>query len=134
MTITKLLETVLYYMDDILIRTSKSLGIDYHLYALKFAFFALKIADFRISRKKTEILKEHITYLGYKISANWICMPPEKQSALVSGRIPKNLAELSSRVSQVLYFSKFLPKLSQFLIPLKETINSDVFSWPKVNQ
>ena len=60
----KLQNLVHCYLDDLLLPSPKSLGIDFHLAVLDFVMKMMCQSGFRVNKKKCNILCENVTFRG----------------------------------------------------------------------
>jgi len=96
----------LVWADDIIVY-SKSM--EEHKVHLRDVLSRLEKNGFCISRKKIELGKREVHWLGYIISEAGIRPNREKVAKLASMRRPQNLKELRSVIGMWTYFSSFIP-------------------------
>jgi hypothetical protein len=85
-----------------------------------------------LNKKKMEVRKESITFLGHVISHEGLKPDPEKITAILDMPAPTNKEEVQSLQGTVNYLSKFLPNLSQVMEPIRQlTVNGVKFQWGK---
>ena len=106
---------VVVYIDDILI-TGKTEAD--HLVALEEVLKRIENAGLRLKKEKCAFLAPSVVYLGYKVDAQGIHPVAEKVKAIQEAPRPKNVTELKSYLGLLMYYSRFLPNLSDTLAPL----------------
>ena len=116
------------YIDDLLLASPKSFGIDLHLAVLDFVMKMMCKSGFRVNKKKCNILCENVTFLGVELSAsgsNGITL--ERRNLLANVRTPRSLAELFCRVCQFSYSSNYIPQFNKIVAPLRKVIKDNKF-------
>jgi hypothetical protein len=69
-------------------------------------------------------------YLGHIISAQGFRMNPNKVKAIQSIKPPQNKKQVRSFLGKIIYYAKFLPKLSQMARLLAKLTGKQIpFSW-----
>ena len=91
----KLENLLIYYIDDLLLATPKSLGVDLHLVLLEFVLEMMCKFGFRVDKKKCNILCETVSFLGVELhSGGSNGTPLERRNLLSNIRTPRSLGEL----------------------------------------
>ena len=84
----------------------------------------------RLNKKKTELRKSEINFLGYKITSEGLKADPNKIKAIVDMKAPRDVKEVQRFNGMVNYLARFLPHLSTTIEPLRRLTNKDVeWSW-----
>lgn len=111
------LKGVAWYLDDIIVTGRTKMQ---HLQNLRAVFERIREYGFRIKKSKSSFFKDSIEFLGFVIDKNGIHKSPKKVHAIVNMPRPANLKELESYIGMVVYYSKFIPHLSEVLYPLNQ--------------
>lgn len=122
-----LLDHVLVYMDDVLIKCKTYTE---GLQILDNVLAALTKAGFTINEKKCSFFKTSIEYLGNLISKGTIRPSPRKVVALEKSTVPTNVKQVRQFCGLAGYFRRFIPSFSERLIPLYNLTKKDAkFEW-----
>ena len=81
----------------------------------------------RLNRDKVEHCKPEITFLGHKITCNGLKADPSKIEAIIKMKAPSNVTEVQRFGGMINYLSKFLPRLSDVMEPIRQLARKDVF-------
>jgi hypothetical protein len=105
---------VVLYLDDILIfsKTAKE-----HLSHLRQVLQTLRANQFYANSKKCDLMKEEISFLGHRVSANGLKVDPEKVRAVADWKVPKDVHGVRSFLGLANYFRRFLQAYSRWLFP-----------------
>jgi transposase InsO family protein len=115
------------YLDDILVGGSSKEECEENLRAV---IERLRKFNVQINRKKCQLFKSKVLYLGHQISKEQIEPNSEKVEAILRAPVPKDLAQLQSFLGLVNYYHNFLPNVSSILSPLYGLLGKDVdFIW-----
>ena len=116
----KLSSLVFCYIDDLLLASPKSLGIDFHLYLLDFVLSMMCNNGFKVNKRKCSILCHNVTFLGIELcTLGFNSIPPERRNLLSNVRTPRSLAELFCRVCQFSYSSNYIQMFNKLIAPLR---------------
>jgi hypothetical protein len=96
---------VVVYLDDILIfsKTTKE-----HLSHLRQVLQTLTKNHFYANPEKCDFIKEEISFLGHRVSANGLKDDPEKVRAVADWKVPKDVHGVRSFLGLAKYFRRFL--------------------------
>jgi hypothetical protein len=84
----------------------------------------------KLNKEKAEIRKKEITFLGHRVTSEGLKIDPEKVKAVLEMRKPDNVEDVRRFCGFVNYLSKFLPRLSEKLEPIRQLTCADVeWSW-----
>ena len=120
------LQGVTCYLDDILIATRK----ENHVNLVEEVLHRLKAHGLHVKRGKCEFGVNSVQYLGHKITAEGIRPTKEKVKAILNLKAPGTVKELRTLIGLVNYYAKFLPNLSQILMPWYELLSKEKeFKW-----
>ena len=100
---------VVCYIDDILIHAKDK---EEHDEILEKVLKIAQRAGLKLSKEKSQIGKECITYLGHVISSSGVTIGHDKVKAIKDFPTPRNKGELQSFLGIINYLGKFIPKLS----------------------
>ena len=86
----------------------------------------------RLNKDKAELLRDEINFLGHVITSNGLKADPDKIKAIVELKAPSNVNEVQCFNGMINYLSKFLPKLSDVMQPIRKLMRKDVeWKWGK---
>jgi hypothetical protein len=113
---------VVVYLDDILIfsKTAKE-----HLSQLRQVLQTLRENQFYAKPKKCDFMKEEISFLGHRVSANGIKVDPEKVRTVADWKVPKDVHGVCSFLRLANYFRRFLQGYSKMVVPLTNLTRKD---------
>ena len=110
-------KNVIIYLDDILIHSTT---IEHHLEILAELFPILAQHGVVLNSAKTELIKKHITYLGFSISQNKIRIKNDYMSKIEKWPTPNDLKTLEAFFGFVAYYQSFMLKFAETAYPLTE--------------
>ena len=96
-------KNVIIYLDDILIHSTT---IEHHLEILAELFPILAQHGVVLNSAKTELIKKHITYLGFSISQNKIRIKNDYMSKIEKWPTPNDLKTLEAFFGFVAYYQQ----------------------------
>ena len=114
---------VLCYLDDTAIHTK---DIESHLTVLRDVFQAFRYAGLTISPEKAQLFQDEIQYLGHRISARGISVPPQYIKIITDWPMPTCLRTLRSFLGKCGYYRRFLNNYTQLISPLAKYVQQ---SW-----
>ena len=80
----------------------------------------------RLNKKKTELRKSEIKFLGHTLTSEGLKADPDKIKAIVEMEAPKNVQEVQRFNGMVNYLARFVPHMSQTIEPLRQLTNKSV--------
>ena len=81
-------------------------------------------------KEKCTFLGESVKYLGHRVDKHGLHTVPEKVRAIVEAPHPKTVQELTSFLSLLNYYSKFIPNLASLIHPLNKLLrHGDKWEW-----
>ena len=84
----------------------------------------------RLNKRKTELRKSEINFLGHRITSEGLKPDPNKIKAIVEMKAPCDVKEVQRFNGMVNYLARFLPNLSTIIEPLRRLTYKDVeWSW-----
>ena len=89
---------VVVYLDNILVTGPSDRE---HLESLKQVLTQLEKAGLRLNKNKCQFLTSEVTYLGYRIDSEGLCLTNEKIRAVQSAPEPTNITEFKSYLNSV---------------------------------
>ena len=129
---------LLYYSDDILLFTPDNVKnpVGLHLLAVEFLLYCVKKMGLKLSMAKSQFLAPKFDFLGlhFDLNQNTSEIPETRRIAFENMRNPRSLGELSSRISSLAYFSKFIPGFRVLCLPLMEAVKKEKFEWGEAEQ
>ena len=85
-----------------------------------------------LNKNKVKLRQEKVTFMSHVISKDGLKPDPTKISAIKNMPKPACIPEVLTLLGFINYPSRFLPKLSDLLAPLRElTIGQSKFTWAK---
>lgn len=111
------------YFDDFIIATETEVEHDKILNEVlaRARKYGVKFND-----KKVQFKVKEVKYVGQIFSVDGVKPDPQYIEALLSIEIPKSKKELLRIMGMVNYLTKYLPKLSEFLAPLRKLIKNNI--------
>lgn len=84
----------------------------------------------KLNKEKAEIRKTEITFLGHRVTNEGLKIDPNKVTAVLEMKKPENVEDVRRFCGFVQYLSKFLPKLSETLEPIRQLTRENVeWTW-----
>lgn len=117
---------VLVFFDDILIYSTSE---QEHVEHMRVVLEILATQQLYVNRKKCELGKREVSYLGHVISSKGVAMDMEKVRAIMEWETPKNLRELRGFLGLTGYYRKFVAGYAHIAQPLTEQLKKDNFGW-----
>ena len=77
-----------------------------------------------INAAKSELGKQHLTFLGHHIDKDGIRPTTDKVVAIQNMTVPKSQTELKRFLGMVNYYHRFVPNMATVLQPLNEKLNA----------
>ena len=114
---------VAVYIDDILV-TGKT--DEEHLESGHTGQSPHRLQERRLKKRKCELMRPSVEYLGHIISAEGLRPTQEKVRTINDAPAPQNVTQLRSYLGLVNFYSKFLPNLSTLLAPLYHLLQKEV--------
>jgi hypothetical protein len=122
-------KVVVVYLDDILIFSKTA---EEHLSHLGQVLQTLRENQFYANPKKCDFMKEEISFLGHRVSANGLKVDPEKVRAVADWKVPKDVHGVRSFLGLANYFRRFLQGYSKMVVPLTNLTRKDKrWEWTK---
>ena len=108
------------YMDDLIVG---SVDKEQHLLDLRCLFQRLKDTGLLLNRKKCELGRASLTFLGHVVNAHGISIPPERVEAVTRFPVPKTPKELERFLGVCAFFHRFVRHASAKMAPLSKLKN-----------
>jgi hypothetical protein len=120
---------VVVYLDDILIFSKTA---EEHLSHLRQVLQTLRENQFYANPKKCDFMKEEISFLGHRVSANGLKVDPEKVRSVADWKVPKDVHGVRSFLGLANYFRRFLQGYSKMVVSLTNLTRKDKrWDWTK---
>ena len=131
--ITKL---VLFYIDDCLLYTKKSLGWRSHFYVVKYLLWTFELVGLKVKMEKSQFLIFETKFLGLHLNTNSNShyVPEKKLAAMQAWPRPLSTGELNSRLSCINFYSKYVPFFKRIAFPLIQLAKSETFIWTNLEE
>ena len=107
-------------MDDLIVG---SVDKEQHLLDLRCLFQRLKDTGLLLNRKKCELGRASLTFLGHVVNAHGISIPPERVEAITRFPVPKTPKELERFLGVCAFFHRFVRHASAKMAPLSKLKN-----------
>jgi hypothetical protein len=118
---------VVVYLDDILIFSKTA---EEHRSHLRQVLQTLRENQFYANPKKCDFMKEEVSFLGHRLSANGLKVDPEKVRAVADWKVPKDVHGVRSFLGLANYFRRFRQGYSKMVVPLTDLTRKDMrFIW-----
>ena len=116
------------YIDDILVASNTP---EEHLEHLKQVFEILKANGLVVNRKKCELGKSSLQFLGYKVDEEGVYPLEHRVEAIRQTTRPTTVKELQRFLGMVNYYRKWIPQAAHHASPLFDALKSKpkVLSW-----
>ena len=89
----------------------------------------------RLNKDKLQLRLDTITFMGHRISKDGLQSDPDKVRAIVDMASPRSVEELRRYLGMVNYLGRFLPNLSDVLVPLHMLTKKDIpWTWSETQQ
>lgn len=122
---------IIRYMDDILIYGNT---VEEHDQNLKNVMEVIKTHRIPLNEEKSELNRDEVEFLGYRISENGIRQTGERIAAILALKPPKSKEELQSLLGLITYVSRFIPHLATLTEPLRRLLVKDMpFLWKSIH-
>ena len=134
--VTDISKLVIFYVDDGLVYSQKSLGWKAHFLIVKYVLFTFELVGLKIKLEKCEFLVRETKFLGLFINTqeNVRFIHQKKLSAFERWPVPESSGELNSRLSCLNFYSKYLPYIKQAAFPLLALPKADRFVWTDLEE
>ena len=106
---------VFVYIDDILVASET---LEEHLRDLRTVFAILEENGLVVNRKKCELGKSRLEFLGHLVDENGIRPSPEKVDAILATKEPTNIKQLQRFHGMVNYYRRFIRQAAHHLCAL----------------
>ena len=108
---------VLVYMDDILIFSKTK---EEHLNHLREVLSLLQANHYFVNKKKCHFMQTEIKFLGHTVSAQGLCVDPDKINVIKNWQKPSDKSSIRSLLGFGNYFRRFIYRYSDMVLPLLE--------------
>jgi len=125
------IEGVEIYQDDILIHGKTR---QEHDTRLKKVLETCRKINLKLNRRKCQIGKSEVNYVGHKLTAEGLKPTDERVKAISNLRPPGDFQELESILGMTAYVAKFIENLSTLTAPLRELKKEEEWKWTKTHQ
>ena len=113
---------VLCYLDDTAVHSEDAWS---HLSVLHKVLAAFRAAGLQISPDKAQLFRDHIKYLGHKVSTQGISIPPDYTSVIKDWPIPDTLKALRAFLGKFGYYRRFIADYAAISAPLVQYTRRD---------
>lgn len=120
------------YLDDIIVYSPT---FDDHLEHLALVFESLRGANLKLNPVKCQFFKEHVCFLGYTISADYLSPDPRLVEAVQKRQEPSNAKEVASFLGLCNWYRRFVQSYSLIAEPLSRLTGANrQFTWGQEQQ
>lgn len=121
------IQGIVPYMDDILIHGET---MEQHNERLRLVLERARQYNLKFSKKKLQLAKTTVKFLGHTITEQGISVDSSKVEAVKSMKSPSSKQELQRCLGMFTYLAKFIPNLAQVTSPLRQLLSNKVeFAW-----
>ena len=101
-------------------------NMEQHDERLKRVLDLVKQNNLKLNFSKCQLRKEEVSYVGHRISKDWLKVDPEKVRAIKEMNRPQNKKELQTFLGCITYLQKFLPHMSEISAPLRKLLEKEI--------
>lgn len=124
--------TLAVYLDDLIVISE---SFDEHLNDLRAVFERLRLFKLRARREKCVFACPKVRYLGHLITSSGIQTDPEKVSAILEMKAPRNVKEVLTFYQTCSWYRRFIPQFSEVARPLSLLTRKDAkWEWGESQQ
>ena len=105
-----MLQSVVHYLDDILIHTK---GVDKHIDSLEAVLKAHRTAGIKLKPTKTLLFQNQVDYLGFQVSGRDIQPMDKYVENIRNFQAPRTGKELASVLGFFGYYPEFIPEYAR---------------------
>ena len=116
------IDGVVNVQDDILIYASNK---EQHDQRLAEVMERIKKSGIKLNKKKCEIGRNDLIFLGHRVTSTGIKPDPSKIEAIKQMKLPTTVTELQRFMGMVNYVAKFIPNLAELTTPLRKLLQKD---------
>ena len=114
-------------VDDILIYASSD---EHHDSILRLVLNRIQKSGLKLNKSKGRFKTKRVVYQDQVFTAHGMTPDPEKVVAINSFEVPTNVEEVRRFVGMVNYLARYIPNLSEEIVPILQLLKSDsVFMW-----
>lgn len=121
-------------VDDILIAgrgNTETEAVEHHNRNLMALLQRCRDVGIKLNKAKMKLNQSEVRFFGHVLSKEGLKPDPQKAVAISSMEAPKDAAALQRFLGLVNYMAKFIPKLSETSVPLREALASGKWIWGK---
>ena len=115
-------QTCIIYIDDCIVFGST---VDDHINRLSEVLNRFRQANLKLKPKKCELLKDEVTFLGYRVSAKGVKPDPCNVSKVLQWKVPENVTEVKQFLGLCSYYRKHVKHFSTIATPLFDLTKTD---------
>jgi transposase InsO family protein len=117
------------FLDDICIATPT---FEKHLEVLEMVLQRLAQVDLLLSKEKCFLLKDHLSFLGHRVSAAGVEPDPAKLAAIDQVVAPKNVDQVRAFLGLVGFYRRFVPDFARIAEPITKLLRKETeFIWDR---
>lgn len=121
------LSNVKCFIDDVVIKGSNLQECHENLVKV---LERLRIYQVKVNEEKCQFFCEEIKFVGHLINKEGLQPLPDKVEAITKAPTPTSVTQLQAYLGLLNYYGKFIPRLSEKLVPLHKLLQKDTpFSW-----
>jgi hypothetical protein len=110
------------YIDDILVYSDT---LAEHKRHVRLVLKAMEEAGLQLNVDKSEFHKSEVTYLGYVISTNGICIDPNKIRTIIDWEYLKNVKDVRAFIGFANFYQRFIDDFSVLVSPIVALTRKD---------
>ena len=105
-------------------------AIENHNHNLTKLLDRCRLKNLKLNRKKVQLCKTEVPYIGHLLTADGVKPDPSKIAAIINMPRPTNVKETQRFLGFINYLAKFLPHLSEVCEPLRRLCEkNNLFCW-----
>ena len=119
-------ESILAYLDDVLIHTS---SLSEHVKQLELVLEMHRAAGIKLRPQKTKLFEKNADYLGYKVSQDGVEMQDSYVQRIMDWPVPKTVKEMNTFLGFVNYYRSFIKDFSILTASMNEQRKAQKLEW-----
>ena len=124
------MDFVVCYLDDIIIFSDSN---DKHLHHVSAVCKRLEEEGLRVNNRKSVLVADEVSFLGYHVSSAGIKPLPDRVAALQQLSPPTDNKTLQRYLGMFGFYQKCIPHFSETVLSLRDLVTSKEFTWTTVH-
>lgn len=120
------------YIDDVIFYSKDRVQ---HANVMRQVFGMLRKAGLKINRKKSQLAKDEIKVLGFKVNKEGIFIDEDRVKAIQELPVPTDVGSLQSVLGSFGFCRRFIPNFAELSVPLTKLLRKDqIWTWKEEEQ